>query len=398
MKCPSSAAGGLLVVVLLVGAELVYGGTFPAGADQNDNETLPAVVLEQAPLIQMPGVIVRDRHLAHAIDSNSPIHWDGNRVYIFNSYNHPYRATGTSIARLGMSTPVYFSADGVDNRLFIWIEATWKDRDGSLYGAYHYEPDTICSSNTHLPTAPKIGWIKSMDNGGHWQDLGFVVEANPARIDCNSASPWDAGGTGDLDFLPDRENKYFYIYGTSYDPAFEEQGIFVARLPYADRDHPSGRTQKWYKGSWSEPGLWGHVTPVFPAAKDYTHADAEMFWGPSIHWNTYLQMYVMVLNHAVDTKLRGGGVYISFNRDIGNPRGWSTPRMILSGGQVAKLTQGGSAQPNALINGWYPEIVGMDKGQSDKMCGRVGRLFITGMSKIEITFLRPGEKQPQKMR
>src|ERR1019366_6887158 len=128
------------------------------------------------------------------------------------------------------------------------------------------------------------------------------------RIDCNSASPWDAGGTGDLTFLPDRDNKYFYIYGTSYDPGFEEQGVFVARLPFADRDHPSGKAQKWYRGGWSEPGLWGHVTPVFPAMKDYTRADGEMFWGPSIHWNTYLQEYVLVLNHAVDTRLKGGGI------------------------------------------------------------------------------------------
>jgi len=66
--------------------------------------------------------------------------------------------------------------------------------------------------------------------------------------------------------------------------------------------------------------------------------------------------------------------------------------MILDQNQVKKLTQGGSAQPNALENGWYPEIIGTEKGQSDRLCGRVGRLFVAGMSRLEITFVRPNEK------
>jgi hypothetical protein len=117
-----------------------------------------------------------------------------------------------------------------------------------------------------------------------------------------------------------------------------------------------------------------------------------MFWGPSIHWNTYLQEYVLVLNHAVDTRLKGGGIFISFNRDLSNPGGWSKPMMILDADQVKKLTQGGSAQPNAIENGWYPEIIGTEEGESDKLCGRVGRLFVAGMSRLEITFVRPGEE------
>jgi len=390
-----AALGGMLAVGLLTLTRGAYCQISSPSAHtrENNNEASPAVVLKQAPFIQMPGVLVPERKLLHAVDSNSPVHWDGDRVYMFNSYNHPYRVTGTGIADLGNVEPVNFEGDGTDNRLFMWIEATWRDADGTLYGAYHYEPDTICFANTHIPTAPKIGWIKSTDNGAHWKDLGFLVEANPSRIDCNSASPWDAGGTGDMTFLPDRDDKYFYIYGTSYDPAFVEQGIFVARLPFADRDHASGKAQKWYRGNWTEPGLWGHVTPVFPAMKDYTHADGEMFWGPSMHWNTYLQMYVMVMNHAVDTRLKGGGIYISFNGDISDPGGWSKPVMILDQNQVKKLTESGSAQPNALENGWYPEIIGTERGQSDKLCGRVGRLFVAGMSRLEITFVRPNEKQ-----
>jgi len=387
---PRSA--GVLFIALLFFATLQTRAQSTAHGNQAQGAQTPTVALKAAPLLQMPGVAVEERQLLHAVDSNSPIHWDGDTVYLFNSYNHPYRVLGTSIADLGAREPVSFNGDGTDNRLFMWIEATWCDADGMLYGSYHYEPDTVCFANTHLPTAPRIGWIRSKDNGKTWDDLGFILDANPSRIDCNSASPWDAGGTGDLSFLPDAAHKFFYIYGTSYDPSFAEQGIFVARLPFEDRDHPSGSARKWYKGEWSEPGLWGHLTPVFPSMKDYTHADGEMFWGPSIHWNTYLGTYVMVLNHAIDTRLKGGGIYISFNPDIGNPEGWSKPTMILDREQVQKLTQGGSAQPNALDNGWYPEIVGMEKGESDKLCGRKGRLFIAGISRLEIAFLKRGDE------
>jgi hypothetical protein len=100
----------------------------------------------------------------------------------------------------------------------------------------------------------------------------------------------------------------------------------------------------------------------------------------------------MVLNHAIDTRLKGGGVYISFNRHIGDPNGWSKPRMILDRAQVQDLTRGGSAQPNSLENGWYPEIIGTGKGESDKLCGQTGRLFVAGISRMEITFVKPGQK------
>ncbi len=387
-------------IALIVAAMLGIPGSRPwwagsATAKQmpQQDDQLPSVVLKDAPLLQMPGIEVPERKLLHAVDSNSPVHWDGQQVYLFNSYEHPYRLSGPSLRQLGHRESVRFN--GLDDKLDIWIEATWKDPDGTLYGAYHYEPDTVCFSNGHLPTAPRIGWIKSEDNGRTWKDLGFIIQASPCAINCKSASPWDAGGTGDFVFNLDREHKYFYFYGTSYDPRFDEQGVFLARMRYADRNNPSGKVMKWYKGAWSEPALDGHVTPVFPARKDYTHADADMFWGPSIHWNTYLKMYVMVLSHTINTRLKDDGIFVSFNRHIGDPNGWSRPRMILSRPQIRLVTREGSAQPNALENGWYPEIIGMEMGESDKLCGASGRLFVAGMSRLEVTFVKAGQGRRQ---
>lgn len=348
---------------------------------------LPSFVLRRAPFIQMPGV--KAYHFLHAIDSNSPLHWNGDTLYLFNSFLHPFRTSGPDLLHLGNQTPVHLG--NIDDSLDMWIEATWKDDDGILYGAFHHEPDGVCFSNTHLPTAPKIGWLRSEDNGKNWKDLGFIIMASPCAINCQTESPWDAGGTGDFVFFLDQKKEYFY--GTSYDPRFEEQGVWAARMAYADRDNPSGKVLKWYRGRWREPALWGHVTPVFPATRDYHKKNGSMFWGPSIHWNTYLRMYVMVLNHAINTHLDADGIYISFNRDLGDPRGWSKPAMLIDLAAIRQATAGGeTGLSDVLNNGWYPQIIGTAKGETDKLAGRTARLFLGGLSNLEITFLNPAEK------
>jgi len=342
----------------------------------------PRVRFQDAPQIQIGGV-----------DSNSPAHWEGDTLYVFNSYGHPWRNSGPDIAHLG--NRISTKLGDLNDKLYIWIEATWKDEeDGVLYGAYHYEPDAVCVSNNHLPTMPKVGWIRSTDNGATWEDLGFIIEAKPCAVRCDTASPWDSGGTGDFVFYLDPARQFFYFYGTSYDSRFEEQGVWAARMRYADRKNPSGKVMKWYQGGWNEPALWGHVTPVFPAQRDYHRTNGEMFWGPAIHWNTYLQTYVMLLNHAIDTKLTQDGIFISFNRDLGNPAGWSKPRMILNRQEIQAAMAGTNVSPTKLENGWYPEVIGMEKGESDKVVGRQARFFLAGVSRKTITFLHAGEEGP----
>lgn len=377
----------------------------------------PRFVVREAPLIQMPGVAVREHSQQHAVDSNSPLHWDGSTLYLFNSYLHPWRTSGPDIEHL--SNRISTTLGKTNDTRPLWIEATYKDDDGTLYGAYHFEPHTVCFSNSHLPTAPRIGWLRSNDNGATWEDLGFIIAADPCRIRCDTQSPWDAGGTGDFVFLPDRKKEFFYFYGTSYDPEFAEQGVFAARMPYSDRNNPTGKVMKWYNGGWSEPGWKGHITPAFPATRDYHTKDGSMFWGPSIHWNTWLNLYVMVLNHARDTELTNDGIFISFGKDLAQPLGWSKPVRLIDREMILDAAAGSVVKGKMLVppgpyygelresprrpgvaiadttsSGWYPQIIGLATGETDKLCGRVGRIFLTGKSRLEIIFLRPGERQP----
>jgi len=350
------------------------------------------VLLREAPLIQMPGVENPEQGYHHEVDSNSPAHWDGDTFYLFNSFEHPWRSSGPDLFHL--SAPVSVHLGKVDDKLSIWIESTWKDEDGTLYGAYHFEPDAACVSNNHLPTVPKMGWVRSVDDGLNWEDLGFILAADPGAVRCGTESPWDAGGYGSAVAFLDQKKEHFYFFAESYDSRFPEQGIWTARMRYADRNSPSGKVWKWHGGNWSEPGLGGHVTPIFPAETDYHRKDGRMFWGPAVHWNTYLNMYVMTLNHAIDTVLTQDGIYISLNPDLSAPRGWTQPSKILDRAGIQKATAGAMVHPVIRENGWYAEVIGTGKGETDKRVGRSGRLFMAGLSRLEVIFLKPGEQSP----
>jgi hypothetical protein len=192
----------------------------------------------------------------------------------------------------------------------------------------------------------------------------------------------------------DREKQYFYFFFSSYVRQFPEQGVGAARMRYLDRDHPSGKARKWYRGKCSEPGLGGHITPIFPAKINWHQKNADIFWGPSIHWNDYLNTFVVVLNHAMDTTMMQEGIYVTFNHHLADPGAWMTPRKILTRDGIKKAMAGAQGPAPIIDNGWYPEVIGTERGQTDKLVGRTGRFFMGGLSRLEIVFVKPGEKIP----
>ena len=60
---------------------------------------------------------------------------------------------------------------------------------------------------------------------------------------------------------------------------------------------------------------------------------------------------------------------------------------------IRKATKGGEAGlADVLNNGWYPQVIGTAKGETDKLAGRTARLFLGGLSNLEIEFVKPGDK------
>ena len=302
-------------------------------------------------------------------DCNSPVHWDRGVMYVFNSIGQPYRSHGPDLFHLDTTgLPVRYDNECSGAR---WIEATWRDDDGTLYGWYHNEPLGVVPEVTdrHL-TAPRIGAVVSKDNGATWHDLGFVLEERPETLRRDTRNFYFAGGNGDFCVIPDRKKQWLYFFISTYGDV-AEQGVAVARMPYADRANPVVKVTKWRNGKWSEPGIHGRVTPIFPAATDWHREDADAFWGPSVHWNTHLRCWVMLLNRAKDKDWTQEGIYVSFNRDLSRPRGWSKPVRLL--------------EP-PYRPGWYPQVIGLEPGGTDKEAGRIARLFVHGVSRWEVEF------------
>jgi hypothetical protein len=346
-----------------------------AAATVLSSSPAPSVVLRQAAPVQFRGANSPEPSRPGDTDCNSPAHWKGDTFFLFNSAGHPWRSAGPDLFNLSQS---YLRCE-YDNKVNggRWIECTWKAKDGRLYGWYHMEPGGLCPG-TRL-TAPKIGAVRSTNNGAAWQDLGIVLESRPNTLRCETTNYYFAGGNGDFSIMLDAKEQFLYFFISTYAGDVSEQGVSLARLAWADRDQPVGKVLKWHQGQWAEPGLGGRVTPIFPAMIDWHRVDADAFWGPSIHWNTHLQQYVILLNRAKDRRWTQEGVYVTFNPDLANPTQWTPPKKILG---------------DLGADRWYPQVIGPDKskGETDKLAGRAARLFVRGLSRWEILFLRSGEK------
>jgi hypothetical protein len=336
----------------------------------------PRVVVEAAPPIHFRGANSPRPSQPGDTDCNSPAHWDDATFYVFNSAGHPWRSSGANVFHLDKS----YQRCEYDNTVNggRWIECTWKADDGVLYGWYHNEPGGLCPG-TPL-TAPRIGAARSTDNGATWRDLGIVLEAPAGTLNCATRNFYFAGGHGDFCILVDGKRRYLYFFFSTYVGGAADQGVAVARMRFADREQPVGKVWKWHAGRWKEPGLGGRATPIFAAAIDWHRADADAFWGPSVHWNSYLQQYVMLLNRAIDKDWTQEGVYVSYSDDLTRPGRWTGPAKILGG--LGK-------------DRWYPQVIGLDtaKRETDKLAGHLARLFVRGESRWQLRFLRPEEPE-----
>jgi hypothetical protein len=341
----------------------------------------PHVTLTSALPIGLPG----------EVDSNSPAVWDTvdgqPTLFVMTSFaGQPSVASGPSISRLGEATAVCFSSP---RPYGTWMEAIVADDAGTWYGYYHSEePANVCGRPDRFVAS--IGAARSSDHGHTWDDLGIILAADPSSVACDSTNRYVIGGVGDVSVMlgPDKSDLYLFFSQYEKDPAV--QGVAVGRLLWAARDHPIGRISVWNDGAWlhgrlqrtptiSPDGTSHRVwfdypegTPLVATTEAWHDGDDEVnaFWGPSVHWNEYLQEYVMLLNRAKDEEYDEEGIYVSFAPRLDDPSLWSMPEKILSGGR------------------WYPQVLGLGGDGTDKLSGATARLFMSGRSEWAISFTR----------
>lgn len=345
-------------------------------ATHAQQETLPSARLISAPRLVMPG----------AVDSNVPMTWelvDGNwRLFAFTSWGGiPALLSGAALDQMRPVGPVTIVGPGDG----IWIESIVTDDTGAWYAYYHHErPADACGRPDR--SIPRVGSAKSTDRGLTWEDLGIVLEAPPDRTACASSNRFVLGGVGDLSVMlaPDRTD--LFLFFSQYSKVPSEQGVAVARLAWADRDAPGGRVTIWRNDAWlpagrvagadaDDPVGWEYPagTPLVPVSRPWHdgNAAADAFWGPSVHWNQYLERYVMLLNRARDEHFNNEGIYVSYARSLDAPLAWSVPRKIMNDG------------------GWYPQVAGLEPVTgTDKQAGQRARFLVTGRSDHYIEFQR----------
>lgn len=362
-----SSAAGMAAVVMIVSA---------GPRAQVPTATSPRAELIRAIPLRLTG----------EVDSNSPAVWDrvGGRDFLFvitSSAGIPKTASGRRVDLLGAAREVVIEPWPGGG---IWMEGVIADVDGTWYGYYHNENVAAAECGLIDKVIPRIGAARSRDRGRTWEPLGVVLEAPPNSHSCRSPNEYFVGGVGDLSVQLDPESRYLYFFFSQYLRPAHLQGVGVARLAWADRDDPRGKTMVWSGRTWL-PAVavaggdgdlaWKYPAPlpVFRAAESWHDNDleADAFWGPSVHWNTHLQMYVMLLNRASDTSWAQEGIYVSYAPRLNDPRLWSTPVRLLKGG------------------GWYPQVLGIEPAVgTDKVAGEVARLFVSGVSNHFIRFTR----------
>ncbi|MEV4937633.1 RICIN domain-containing protein [Streptomyces zaomyceticus] len=167
------------------------------------------------------------------------------------------------------------AGSGYAQRNYCDLAGLWVDPDtGDWYGLVHNEftPQPF-GDGLHFDA---IDYAVSKDQGRTWSIKDHVITSpySTTRGD-TTAFPQQTYdyGDGDQRLFVDTASGYFYaFYGSRIVNKGGSWGAFyshVARAPIADKMAP-GSWQKWYNGSWSQPGKGGKESNMVPVGASST--------------------------------------------------------------------------------------------------------------------------------
>lgn len=176
------------------------------------------------------------------------------------------------------------SGSGYSQRNFCDLSGVWVDPDtGDWYGLVHNEftPQPF-GDGVHYDA---IDYAASKDQGRTWAIKGHVI-TSPYSTERGDSAAFPnqtySYGDGDQRLYVDTASGYFYVYYGSR--AVDKNGGWkafyshVARAPISGK-MATGSWQKWYDGSWSQPGVGGRESNMVPVTSrggtGYTPVSAD---------------------------------------------------------------------------------------------------------------------------
>lgn len=209
-----------------------------------------------------------------------------------------------------------------------WLMSVFRQDGDNLVGFYHAEDHWDRTTNPEGIAWKSLARTTSNDNGFTWTEGEQIITSASPKPETPT---W--GGAGDNCVIWDHKNNRWISY-------YQEHWLRMA-VSY-DIEGKPGTWFKYYNGEFNEPGLEGRSSPI-PGLMSKPGGN------PSVHFNTYLEQFVMVWHSWVTTS-----IYISTSNDGID---WAEPKLL---------------EPNSgSRRAWYPTII----GTSDTSAGKIARLY-----------------------
>ena len=272
-----------------------------------------------------------DGHVSFLADNGT-----NNVCQMYWAGGSSYRSLGTNVVIQSLNPGAALIGPGTSSSDFdnggAWLMSVFRISTNELVGFYHAEDWNWSGYSNPTDIAWKsMAFCTSTNNGDTWHKAGqFLTSSTP-----KPATPtW--GGTGDACVVYDQANaRWVCLYS----------GTWIINVAVSTNAIPlPGTWKKYYNGSFSTPGLGGQETPI-SALASIPGAN------PSVHFNTYLQRWVMVFE-TDDTE--GSGLFLSTSADLLN---WTPPTPLVT---VTPPEQA-----------WYATII----GRTDVEASRNAKLY-----------------------
>ncbi|RSH76637.1 uncharacterized protein EHS24_005383 [Apiotrichum porosum] len=263
--------------------------------------------------------------LTHSVNPNNPLDSNGNTTWRCN--NSPTGREST-YAPNGPASAMHYSQRNFCDLMGVWIDPDTGDWHGLVHNEFTPQP---FGDNLHYDA---IDYTVSQDQGKTWNISHHIITSPyPTVRGDNKTFPHETYyyGDGDPRLIVDVAGGYFYATYGSRVISKGEGGWWTTYYTHAARAPLSGKLargwQKWYAGSWSEPGIGGKESNIVPVSDDnqngYTAPEDEyspltpgtapeqiaagkmpptsaLFW-MDVSYNAYLGLWIGEPNNLITT-------------------------------------------------------------------------------------------------